>query len=257
MGIIKTRREIELLKKSAEITNSCIPVIEEALRENKITEKEIARRIGEKIRSKNASLAFRPIVACGKRSKRIHPKPRSTNKIISGIGLVDFGACYRGYRTDATVPFIKGKISKKEEKIVNSVLQAYEIAIKSIKIGMPCWKLFEKVDNFLRKRRFQMSHSLGHGIGLKVHELPYIGIPHVGKILKKLKGKKRERFEKILKKKLKKWEEIKKFTFQENMVFTIEPAVYVKGLGGCRLENDILIERKSIKILTDAKLIEI
>lgn len=241
MGIIKTRKEIQFLKKSAEIANSCLPVIEEALKEDRITEKEIARRIRRKIRSQNATLSFEPIVVCGKRSAIIHPKPRSTSKIISGIGLVDFGACYKGYRTDVTVPFIKGNISKRERKIVNSVLQAYDIAIKSIKIGEPCWKLYEIINKLLRKHGFKLIHALGHGIGLKVHEPPYIGKPR-----KKPKGKKKL-----------KWEKLKKIKFQESMVFTIEPAVYVKGVGGCRLENDFLIEEKRIKALTHANLIEV
>jgi len=241
MGIIKTKKEIKFLKKSAEITNSCLPIIEEALKEKKITEKEIVRRIIRKLKSQRATFSFAPIVACGKRSAKVHAKPRSTNKIISGIGMIDFGASYKGYKTDMTIPFIKGKISKKERKIVDSVLKAYCIGIKSIKIGMPCWKLFEKVDNFLRNNGFKMGHSLGHGLGLRIHELPYIGKPK-----KKLRGKKLER-----------WKRWNKITFQNNMVFTIEPGVYVKGVGGCRLENDVLIERKRIKILTNSKLIEI
>jgi len=241
VGIVKTQKEIQLLKRSAEITSSCLPIIEDALKEKKITEKEIVRRLRKKLKSQGATFSFIPIVACGKRSAKVHAKPRSTNKIISGIGMIDFGACYKRYRTDMTVPFIKGKISKKERRIIDSVLKAYNIGVNSIRIGMPCWKLFEKVDNFLRKRRFRMGHSLGHGLGLKIHELPYIG-----KSRKKLRGKKLER-----------WNKWKKITFQNNMVFTIEPGVYVKGVGGCRLENDILIERKSIKILTNAKLIEV
>lgn len=241
MGLIKTKREIRLLKKSAKISDSCLPIIEKALKENRITEKEIVRRMRKKIRSQGATFSFLPIVACGKRSARIHAKPRSTNKIISGIGYVDFGACYKGYRSDVTVPFIKGVVSKKEKRIVDSVLKAYSVAIKSIKIGMPCWKLFEKADNYLRKYRFRMGHSLGHGLGLKIHELPYIGKPR-----RRLRGKK-----------LKRWNSWKKITFQNNMVFTIEPGVYVKGIGGCRLENDFLIENRRVKILTNAKLIKV
>jgi Xaa-Pro aminopeptidase len=241
MSIIKTKREIKLLKKSAEISDSCLPIIEKALKEDKITEKEIARRLRKKLKSQGATFSFAPIVSCGKRSAKIHAMPRSTDKIISGIGMIDFGACYKGYRTDVTVPFIKGEVSKKEKRIVDSVLKAYSISVKSIKIGMPCWKLFEKADNFLRKYNFKMGHSLGHGLGLKIHELPYIGKPR-----RKLRGKKLER-----------WNRWKKITFQNNMVFTIEPGVYVKGLGGSRLENDILIENKRVKILTNAKLIKV
>jgi Xaa-Pro aminopeptidase len=247
IGIIKTQKEIALLKKSAEISNSCLPIIEASLKEEKITEKEIVRRMRKKLKSQDATFSFIPIVACGKRSARIHAMPRSTNKIISGIGMIDFGACYKGYRTDVTVPFIKGKISKRERRIVDSVVKAYNVGVRSIRIGMPCWKLFEKVDNFLRKRGFRMGHSLGHGLGLKIHELPYIGKPR----------KRIDVSKKIYEKMRKRWEKLSKITFQNNMVFTIEPGVYVKSVGGSRLENDILIENKRIKILTNAKLIRV
>jgi Xaa-Pro aminopeptidase len=241
MGMIKTKKEIKLIKKSAKITNSCLPLIKSLLKKDKITEKEIAKAIRKKIYSQGARLSFQTIVACGKRSAKIHPKPRATNKIISGLGYVDFGACYKGYKTDVTVPFIKGKISKKERKIVRIVLKAYELAISSIKINELCWKLFQKVDNFLKKYGFELKHGLGHGLGLKIHEYPLITMPK-----KKLKGKKKL-----------KWEKIKKIKFKENMVFTIEPAVYVKGLGGCRIENDILLTKKGIKILTNANILKV
>jgi Xaa-Pro aminopeptidase len=240
MGIIKTKKEIKFLKKSAQIINSCLPLIENLLKRDKITEKEVAREIRRKIYSQGAKLAFQTIVACGKRSARIHPKPGATNKLISGLGYIDFGASYKGYKTDVTVPFMKGEIDKKEERVVRTVLKAYDVAINSIRIGLPCWKLHEKVDKFLKKRGFRLDHSLGHGLGLRIHELPTIGKP------RKLTGKKKL-----------KWEKLKKIRFQEGMVFTIEPAVYVKGLGGCRLENDVLLTKNGLRILTVAKLLRL
>jgi Xaa-Pro aminopeptidase len=177
----------------------------------------LRRRINRRIRSQHASLSFQTIVACGKRSAKIHPKPRATNKIIKGIGYVDFGACYKGYKSDVTVPFIKGKISKRERKIVEITLKAYNLAINSIKINEPCWKLFEKINNFMKKNGFELKHGLGHGLGLKIHEYPFIVIPKKGKIKRRKKRR---------------WKIIKKINFQPGMVFTIEPAVYVKGLGG-------------------------
>jgi len=240
MGIIKTKNEINLLKKSAQISNSCLKLIEYSLKEN-ITEKELKRRVERKIRSQNATLAFRTLIACGKRSSMIHPKPFVTDKIIKGIGYIDFGACYKGYKTDVTVPFVKGKISKKEIKIIKTTLKAYNLAISSIKLSRPCWKLFQIVNKYLKKNGFEMKHGLGHGIGLNIHEYPSITMPK-----KKLRGKKKRR-----------WERIKKIAFKKNMIFTIEPGIYVKGLGGCRIENDILLTDKGLKILTHSKLIEI
>jgi len=240
MGIIKTKYEIKLLKKSAQISNSCLKLIEDSLKEN-ITEKELRRRVGRKIKSQNASLAFQTLVACSRRSAMIHPKPFATDKVIKGIGYIDFGACYKGYRTDVTVPFVKGKISKKEMKIIKITLKAYNLAISSIKLGQPCWKLFQTVNKYLKKNGFEMKHGLGHGIGLKIHEYPSITMPK-----KKLRGKKKLR-----------WEKIKKMSFKKDMVFTIEPGIYVKGLAGCRIENDVILTDKGSKIITHSKLIEI
>ena len=241
MGMIKTKDEIKLLKKSAQITNSCLKLIEDSLKEN-ITEKELRRRIGRKIRNQGAKLAFQTFVASGKRSAMVHAKPRASNKIIKGIGLVDFGTSYNGYKTDVTVPFIKGKIGKKERKIIDTALKIYKLSISSIRLNQPCWKLFKKANTFAMSRGYQIPHSLGHGLGLKVHEYPLIAMPKK----KKLRGKKKHR-----------WEKIKKMTFQKNMVFTIEPGIYVKGIGGCRLENDVLLTSKGPKILTHSKLIEV
>jgi Xaa-Pro aminopeptidase len=241
MGMIKTPKEIRLLKKSAKISDSCIKVIRYSLKEE-ITEAELRRRIGRHIRKQKATLSFQTLVAFGRRSAMIHCKPRATKRIISGIGYVDFGACYKGYRTDITVPFIKGKINKKQRKIVNTTLKAYKLSIKSIRLGRPCWKLFEKINNFMKRNGFKMKHGLGHGLGKKIHEYPFIVIP---------------KKEKLKRKKKRKWEKIKKINFEKNMVFTIEPGIYVKGIGGCRLENDILLTNKGPKILTHSKLIEI
>jgi Xaa-Pro dipeptidase len=242
MGIIKTGKEIVLLKKSAQIANSCIPLIEKSLAEKDITEREIARRIKEKIKKQDANLAFPTIVASGKRASMIHSKPPFTNRIISGLGYVDFGASYKGYRTDVTVPFIKGKISKKQMKVVRIVLKAYEIAISSIRIGLPCWMPHQKVANYMKRNGYKMLHPIGHGLGLRIHELPYIGTPSKKKLSKKKKLR---------------WEKLKKMKFEENMVFTIEPAVYIKNSFGCRFENDVLLTKKGPKILTNSKLIKI
>lgn len=244
--MIKTKREIELLRKSAAITDSCIPVIKDALKE-KITEKELARRVRNQLKSKGASQAFMTLVASGRRSSQIHPRPYASKRRIKGIGFVDFGANYKGYRTDITVPFIKGKIGKREKRIVDSTLQAYKIVVGSVKLGEHCWKVHDKTEKFLKRKRFELPHAIGHGIGTKIHELPYIG-NLMKKKIKRLSKKKKERV-------MRRWEVIKQLKFQPNMVFTIEPAVYVRGLGGCRIENDFLMTNRGAKQLTHAKLI--
>jgi len=239
--IIKTPAEIRLLKKSAKITDSCIKVIERELKRPGITEKQLARAIDRNIRKQGAQPAFKTIVTCGKRSMYIHAKP--TNKGIRGLGYTDFGAKYKRYRTDITVPFVKGKISKEEQRILNTTLQAYDAAIKSIKRGGLCWKLHDKFEKLLRARGYKVQHSLGHGIGLDIHELPTIGKPKRGK--------------KLGPRKKKKWQRIKQLRFEPGMVFTIEPGVYVKGVGGCRFENDVLMTKRGPQLLTHSKVVKI
>ena len=238
--IIKTPKEIRMLKKSAKISDSCIKVIERALKRPNITEKQLAQAINRNIKKQGAQLAFPTIVACGKRSVYIHAKP--TKKRIRGLGYADFGAKYKKYRTDITVPFVKG-IGKEEQRILDTTLHAYKIIIKSIRLGMYCWKLHDKLEKFLHARKYRVRHSLGHGIGLDIHELPTIGKPKRGK--------------KYGPRKRKKWLRLKKLRFEPGMVFTIEPGVYVKGIGGCRFENDVLMTKRGPQALTHSKLIKI
>jgi Xaa-Pro dipeptidase len=247
MAMIKTSREINLLKKSAQISDSCIKVIEKSLKEN-ITEKELRRRVERKIRSQNASLAFRTLVACGDRSSMIHSDPHATDKMISGIGYVDFGASYKRYETDVTVPFTKGFVGVEEKRIIKAVLNAYKASLKTLKLGTPCWKTHEAAYNYSVKNgyRFAQSgkikHMIGHGIGLGVHEPPYIFMPSKKKLSKKGAHI---------------WKRMKSVKYQNGMVFAIEPGIYVKGKCGCRIENDFLMTSNGPVALTHAKLIEV
>ncbi len=234
--IIKTEKELRLLKKSATISNSCIPLIKNSLKEN-ISEKELAARIRRKINSQDATLSFQTLVASGKRTAFIHPHPHTTSQKIKGMGYVDFGACYKGYHSDVTFPFVKGTVGKKEWKIIHIGIAAYRLAVKSTKLGKQCWLTHREADRFLRKNGFRMTHMIGHGLGLKIHERPLMGMPS-----RKLKGKR-----------LKRWKKIQKVTFKPNMVFAIEPGIYVKNLGGFRIENDFLMTKKGLKVLTNSK----
>ena len=101
---------------------------------------------------------------------------------------------------------------------------------------MPAWKVFDLANKVLEKHSFEFKHSLGHGLGLDVHESPS---------LSPKPQTKRE---------LKEWEEAK---LKEGMIFTIEPGVYVPDVGGCRLENDVLMTKRGAEILTRSKLIEL
>lgn len=237
---VKSRDEIKFLKKSTKIANSGISVIEETLNEiskgRKITEKKLAEIIEDRLKEKGAEdLAFKTICVSKKRTSFPHPYPSASNQIIKqGLGYVDFGAVYQGYHSDITVPFSIGRINEKQKKIATTTEQAYNLAIDSIEVGLPTWKLAEKIDNFIKSKGFELIHGLGHGLGLTIHDTPNISRKPTDKL------------------QLKSWKEEE---FKENMVFTIEPGIYTTA-GGCRLENDILLTKKGTTILTNSRLIE-
>ena len=236
---VKFKEEIKLLKKSAKIADSGIKIIEETLTEvskgRKIKERELASRLEEHLKKKGAEgLAFETLVASAQRSSFPHPYPPASNQLIKkGLGYVDFGAVYKGYHSDITVPFVIGKINQEQKKIIKITEEAYNLALNSIQIDLPTWKLYEKIEKFLNLKGFELKHGLGHGLGLTIHDSPSISLKPKDKM------------------QLKEWKETK---FKENMVFTIEPGVYSNQ--GCRIENDILLTRKGIKVLTSSRLIE-
>lgn len=255
MATVKTRVEISLFRRAAAISNSCMPIIERSLREDGMTERELARRVRRNIASRGGSLAFLTLVGCGDRSAMIHTEPKTTDREISGIGYIDFGASYRGYKTDVTVPFVKGRVGARDRRIVDTVQKAYRLAIRSWRPGMPCWRLFEATNGYIESRGYKMRHSLGHGVGRRIHESPIIGMPS-RKVIRKVEGLARRGSKKAIRK-LARWERIRGTKFEGGMVFTIEPGAYVEGVGGSRIENTFLVSGKKLKALTKARLIEV
>jgi len=245
--IVKTPAEIKLIKKSAAITSSCVKIIERGLKRKNVTEKQLAGMIDRNIKRQKAGLAFPTIVTCGRRAVYIHAKP--TNKRIQGLGYADFGAKYKGYCTDMTVPFVKGDIGKDERQILDATLSVYKRLVKSARAGSLCWKMQDEFEKLLAARSYKVRHSVGHGLGRDIHELPSLTkIRH-----RKTKDKRRQRRLNAWKNRV--WPGMKKLKFQPGMVFTIEPGIYVRGIGGCRLENDFLMTKHGAKQLTHSKLL--
>lgn len=230
---VKEPKEIDRIRKACEITNYGIKIIEENLSEN-ITDMELGLILEQELIRKGADeLSFPTILTSGKKSAFIHPYPQFLGeRIQKGLGLVDFGVRYKGYCSDVTVPFVLGSIPEKERKIVQTVQDAYERTIQNLKVGVPTWEVYESVEGLIKKNGFEFKHGLGHGLGLKLHDLPTIS--------RKPKDKDE----------LKNWKEVR---LKENMIFTIEPGIYVPGIGGCRLENDVLMTKKGPKVLTKSR----
>ncbi len=184
------------------------------------TEKELAREINKFIRSHGAKLAFPTIVAFDKNSSEIHHKP--TNKKLSKNQFImfDFGAKFNGYCSDMSRTVFFGKATKEQKKIYNTVLTAQKMAIDKIKPNCKTYEIDKIAREYIYKKGFNpIPHSLGHGVGKKVHEDPKIS-PASADVLK------------------------------NEDIFTIEPGIYIKNYGGVRIEDMLVLTAKSPKLLT-------
>lgn len=235
----KSPQELDLLRKAANIGNKAIPEIEKfAQNATDETENDLSILVRKKMIDMGAiDVAFDALVGNTNRSHQIHCFPlASTEKFaIPGLALIDFGANYEGYRSDITVPISFGELNDKQKEIRELTRKAYNAAIEVLDVGVPLWKVHEVAINEIEKAGHQMPHSLGHGIGLATHDAPAVSSKPKDPVY------------------LQYWKEVKA---ENGMVFTIEPGVYVEGLGGQRLENDVIIWNDKVEVITKSHFIE-
>jgi Xaa-Pro dipeptidase len=236
----KSDNELKKIRKAAEIGNKTIKDIKQfAAEESEGTENDLSFLVMRKMKEYGAEgNSFESLVANTDRSHMIHCHPFASNAKFSkqGLALIDYGALYEGYPSDITIPFTFGELKPEQKKIRDTVLQAYEAAIEAIDLDVPLWKISKTAVKVIEEAGFKMPHSLGHGLGLTVHDSPAV----------------REKPEDPVE--LESWEEV---VVENGMVFTIEPGVYVKGLGGLRLENDVIIKNGKVEVITNSHLVEL
>lgn len=186
-----------------------------------LSEDSVAHQIYSELKKYGARPAFRTIVASGKRSAI--PHGYAGRKIIrrGDSVVVDFGANYKGFRSDITRTFIVGKPTPKQKKVYSIVAGAQKAAMRGVKAGMVCREIDALARNYIKSKGFgeHFIHSTGHGIRTKVHQAPKIGKknPH------RLKA---------------------------GQIITIEPGIYIKGWGGVRIEDMVEVTKKSYNVLT-------
>lgn len=213
---IKLDYEKERIKKAQSITDSAFSYIIEFISQNKttITERDIALELDYFMQKNGAECpAFETIAVSGDASSLPHGIPRN-EKLKNGFLTMDFGAKFGGYCSDMTRTVIIGKADDEIKKIYNTVLLAQTSALEQIREGMQC----KKADAIARKiidsagYGNAFGHSLGHGVGMFIHERPNLS-PRADE----------------------------KLILKSGNVVTVEPGIYLEGKFGCRIEDMILI----------------
>ncbi len=219
--LIKTEQEINIIKVACEIADHAFTHILDFIKPGK-TELEVSNELEFFMRQQGATQSsFDTIVASGLRSALPHGV--ATNKVIEKGDFVtlDFGALYNGYISDITRTVAVGEPSEKLVEMYNTVLASQLLSLEKVGPGLTGIQADAIARDYLTEKGYgeAFGHSLGHGIGLEVHEGPGLS----------------KRSETVL---------------EPGMAVTIEPGVYVPGVGGVRIEDDILITESGNELLT-------
>lgn len=214
----KTEQEIQKITKACSITSQAFNQLINTFSAKKFkTETDIAFFLEKHMKEQGAELAFPTIVGSGKNSAVPHHITAPV-KLQKGFLQLDFGASYNNYCSDMSRMLYLGKPSAAEKEHYELVHAAQTAPIKEVVLHKP----FSDLDKISRKHLGKFSsyfiHSLGHGVGVEIHEAPSFS------------------------------EEAKQ-TIKENHIFTIEPGIYFPGKYGIRIEDTLLFDGKA-KILT-------
>lgn len=229
---IKDEYEISCIRKACEITDTLINEIEKKVKDGSIkTEMDAALLIEKECRKEGCErTGFETLAAGPERSFGIHCFPAYTANPFpaQGLSILDFGVVYKGYTSDVTITIAKEPLTEEQEKQLSLVEKSYKESIALYENDVQTKTAAAKAEEVFAKEKRTMPHALGHGIGLEAHEYPTVRIRATSDVV-----------------------------FKPGMVVTIEPGLYDTEIGGCRLENDILITETGHEVLTHARIIRV
>lgn len=227
LRIVKSDDEIKKIKQAISISLKAYNKVKNDLKVG-MSEYEVAAALVYEMKLLGADKeSFEPIVAFGSASAEPHHHPTKKKLKDGNIVKIDFGAEYQGYAADITRTFcfeLEKKTKKELVKILEIVREASNLAIKAVRPGASTKAIDQIARKYIEDRGYgqYFVHSLGHGLGIDVHELPNLNQTH----------------DTIL---------------AENMVITVEPGIYIPNLGGARIENDILVTSTGYQNLSKEK----
>ncbi|MDI6841113.1 MAG: aminopeptidase P family protein [bacterium] len=220
LRMLKDIDEITNIRKAANIADSAFKDVKSTIKPG-VKEKDIAIELEYQLKKRGASgTPFDTIVASGPNAALPHARAGNRKLRDRDTVIIDFGAVYNGYASDMTRTLILGN-NQKANKIYRLVLDAQLTAISNVKHGISLKKLDRIARDVITKAGYGkcFGHSLGHGVGLEVHEAPRV-------------SSNSEDYAQV------------------GMVFTIEPAVYIKDFGGVRIEDMVVVKDSGVKVIT-------
>lgn len=214
---IKDAAEIEKMQKAQDITDKAFSHILKMLTPGGMTETDVAAELEYFMRKNGAEgVSFDTIAVCADASSMPHGVPRN-EKLKRGFLTMDFGAKFDGYCSDMTRTVVIGRADREMKKLYNTVLQAQTAALEFLREGADAGEA-DKIARDIIDKDYNgtFGHSLGHSIGLYIHEAPSLSRRAFG------------------------------YKLRRGEILTVEPGIYIPGKYGCRIEDMVKIEEKGI-----------
>ncbi len=225
LRMIKVPQEIDFIQKACEIADTAFATVLKKIREG-MTEKEIGNLIAFEIKKQHAEISFRPIVAFNEHAAIPHHLTSERKLTAGSLILMDFGAQHKGYCSDMTRTIFFGTPTDEQKKVFQTVFTAQQKAVEYLNNELKDRKFgnasgADKISReYIQSQGYPtIPHSLGHGIGIQVHEAPTLSPKS-------------------------------KDELTEGMVFSIEPGIYLPEKYGVRIEDLFAIQNSTLVQLT-------
>jgi Xaa-Pro aminopeptidase len=218
---VKEPEELKVLREANAIADASVREILEWVKPG-TQEQEVANELEYRMKKKGAERAsFAILVAGGERAALPHARP-TDRKLKSGeMFFLDFGCTFKGYQTDQTLTIALGEPSAEMKEIYSIVKEAHDRAMDQVKAGAMTQEIDRVAREFIASKNYKeaFNHGLGHGVGIEVHEYPNLS-----------------------------WRSNAKL--EAGMLITIEPGIYLPGIGGVRIEDTIAVTETGYEVLT-------
>lgn len=220
MRKIKDATELKIMDRAIRVAEEAFNIVRESIRLGD-TELELAARIEYEMKRRGALRpSFPTICAEGPNAALPHAHPGERKVKMGSTVLLDWGARVGHYCSDLTRVLFVGSIPRELGKVYAIVLEAQKLAIAAIRPGVKMCDVDAVARNFIAAQGYEkaFNHGLGHGVGIDIHEAPSLS-----------------------------WRSNEPLA--EGMVVTVEPGIYIPGVGGVRIEDDVLVTKRGCRIL--------
>lgn len=220
--IKKDAEEVAKVKEACEISLQAYEEVKKLLKVG-MTELEVSNKLGYIMRLFGAEKeSFESIIAFGSNAAEPHHHPTDRKLAEGDIVKMDFGAQFAGWASDITRTFFFGKPKNQDLiKVLDTVIEAQKLGREAVKPGIATKEIDKICRDYIEKQGYGkfFTHSTGHGVGIDVHELPYVN----------------STCDTIL---------------EEGMIITVEPGIYIENVGGARIEDTVLVTKDGSQVLS-------